>query len=137
VAGAALVAVALWIVGLDDRVVDASGATHRGRLVESAAAGRVVLRTAEGDRVFDPAAIRSVRAGLPSAFRPLIARPQIAILGLAVHLLAILTVHLKAGFFLPMGYEFTLTLLGATLGLALMGSGKASIDRALEQRRVS
>lgn len=52
-------------------------------------------------------------------------------------IVAILTVHLKAGFFLPRGYEFTLTLLGATLGLALMGSGKASIDRALEQRRVS
>lgn len=50
-------------------------------------------------------------------------------------LVAILVVHLKAGFFLPDGYEFPFTLLGAALALALLGSGEASVDRVLERRR--
>jgi uncharacterized protein (TIRG00374 family) len=110
-AGALLVALALRIVGVDDRVVDESGATHRGRLVDvppgTAVAdgvrgatrpveeGDVVLRTARGDRAFTPARIRSVRAGLLSAFRPLAARPWIALLALALHLGAIVAVHLR------------------------------------------
>ncbi|MGH7362338.1 MAG: DoxX family protein [Candidatus Methylomirabilales bacterium] len=52
-----------------------------------------------------------------------------------VMLVAILTVHLKAGFFLPNGYEFALTLLGANVALALLGSGEASVDGMLEKRR--
>lgn len=52
-----------------------------------------------------------------------------------VMLVAILTVHLKAGFFLPNGYEFALTLLGANVALALLGSGEASVDGVLEKRR--
>ena len=52
-----------------------------------------------------------------------------------VMLVAILTVHLKAGFFLPNGYEFALTLLGANVALALLGSGEASVERVLERRR--
>ena len=48
---------------------------------------------------------------------------------------AILTVHLPGGFFLPKGYEFALTLLGATLALACLGSGEASVDRLLEERK--
>ena len=50
-------------------------------------------------------------------------------------LVAILTVHLKAGFFLPNGYEFALTLLGANMALALAGPGKAAIDTVLVARR--
>lgn len=50
-------------------------------------------------------------------------------------LVAILVVHLKAGFFLPDGYEFALTLLGATVALALLGSGEASLERMLERQR--
>ena len=52
-----------------------------------------------------------------------------------VMLVAILAVHLKAGFFLPDGYEFALTLLGANVALALLGSGEASVDGVLERCR--
>jgi uncharacterized protein (TIRG00374 family) len=95
VAGAALAALALWIVGLDDRVVDVSGETYRGRLAEEAPVGLVVLRTAQGERTFRPAEIRSVRAGLLSAFRPLRSRPGVALLGLLAHLAAIVLVHAR------------------------------------------
>ncbi|MGH7376481.1 MAG: DoxX family protein [Candidatus Methylomirabilales bacterium] len=61
---------------------------------------------------------------------------RLAAIPLAINMLvAILTVHLKAGFFLPNGYEFALTLLAATVALVLLGSGEASVDRALEKRR--
>jgi putative oxidoreductase len=46
-------------------------------------------------------------------------------------LVAILLVHLRAGFFLPGGMEFALTLLGANLTLAMTGAGPASVDAAL------
>lgn len=59
-----------------------------------------------------------------------------AAIPLAINMLvAILTVHLRAGFFLPNGYEFALTLLGATVALGLLGSGEASVDRVLEARK--
>jgi putative oxidoreductase len=48
---------------------------------------------------------------------------------------AILLVHVKAGFFLPDGYEFALSLLGASLALALAGAGRYSVDAALGGRR--
>jgi len=55
-----------------------------------------------------------------------------AAIPLAINMLgAMLTVHLKAGFFLPNGYEFVLTLLAANVALALLGSGEASVDKLL------
>ncbi len=49
-------------------------------------------------------------------------------------LVGIVTVHLRAGFFLPDGYEFALTLLAANVALAMLGSGEASLGRLLERR---
>jgi putative oxidoreductase len=50
-------------------------------------------------------------------------------------IVAALTVHLKAGFFLPNGVEYVLTLLAASVALALTGSGAFSVDGLLERRR--
>ncbi len=51
-------------------------------------------------------------------------------------LVATLTIHLRGGFFVPEGVEFTLTLLAANVALALLGSGEASLDRLLGKRKV-
>jgi uncharacterized membrane protein YphA (DoxX/SURF4 family) len=50
-------------------------------------------------------------------------------------LVAILTVHLPNGFFLPKGYEYPLTLLLANLALVFLGPGEASVDALLFSRR--
>jgi putative oxidoreductase len=50
---------------------------------------------------------------------------------LAVEMLvAILTVHLRAGFFVPDGMEFVLTLLAGCLTLVSLGAGPWSVDAA-------
>lgn len=54
---------------------------------------------------------------------------------LAIDMLgAILLVHARNGFFLPTGAEFVVTLLGATVALAIAGGGAASIDARLATR---
>ncbi len=50
-------------------------------------------------------------------------------------LVALLVVHLKNGFFVPMGVEFVLTLLGGLLALVLAGSGALSLDNRFFRRR--
>ena len=50
-------------------------------------------------------------------------------------LVAIITVHLKGGFFLPAGAEFALTLFAANAALILLGSGEGSVDHLLQARR--
>ena len=61
---------------------------------------------------------------------------RLTALGLALTMVgAILLVHLPAGFFNPNGIEFPLSLLGATLALALIGPGELSLDHRLASRR--
>ena len=60
---------------------------------------------------------------------------RLAGLGLAVVMLgAVLLAHLSGGFFLPTGYEFALTLLGAALALSFTGAGDWSLDAVLARR---
>jgi putative oxidoreductase len=47
---------------------------------------------------------------------------------------AILLVHLKHGFFAPMGVEYPLTLLAACIALAVVGPGAGSVDGLLAKR---
>ena len=52
----------------------------------------------------------------------------------ATMVVAIATVHLKAGFFLPDGYEFALLVLAATTTLALQGAGAFALDNLRVRR---
>lgn len=62
---------------------------------------------------------------------------RLASLGLAIDMLgAILLVHLKNGFFMQnSGYEYALTLLGASLALMFTGAGAYSLDAVIAGRR--
>jgi putative oxidoreductase len=61
---------------------------------------------------------------------------RLAALGLAIEMLgAILLVHLKGGFFLPNGFEYAFTLLGASVVLALAGPGAYAVDNVIAARR--
>ena len=51
-----------------------------------------------------------------------------------VMLVAMLLVHLKNGFFLPRGFEFTLTLFAANLALALSGPGALALGSKIGKR---
>lgn len=63
---------------------------------------------------------------------------RLASLGLAFNMLvAMLVVHLSAGFFLPNGYEFVLALLGSTVALTLTGAGAYSVDALIERRTLT
>lgn len=49
---------------------------------------------------------------------------------------AILTFHIRHGFFVPMGVEFVMMNCAAGIALAALGAGPFSIDHAIAQRRV-
>jgi putative oxidoreductase len=55
--------------------------------------------------------------------------------GVCVMLTAMIGVHLKGGFFLPTGAEYTVALAGVCLALLIAGGGYASVDRALQDPR--
>ena len=63
----------------------------------------------------------------------LLTRPVAAALGL-IMLGAIWFAHLPAGFYLPNGYEFVLTLLGSAILLVLAGGGAYSVDALIARR---
>lgn len=50
-------------------------------------------------------------------------------------LVAFALVHASKGFFLPMGFEFVMTLFGALVALLLAGPGALAADNALFRRR--
>ncbi len=64
----------------------------------------------------------------------LFSRP-VALLFICDMLGAIMFVHGKNGFFLPMGYEFVLMLLIASLTIAIAGAGAYSLDAMIAERR--
>lgn len=49
-------------------------------------------------------------------------------------LVALVAVHLKQGFFLPNGFEYTFVLLAASIALAFTGPGALALDTLLERR---
>ena len=60
---------------------------------------------------------------------------RLAALGVgATMVVAILTVHLKQGFFNPGGVEFPLSLLGAAISLVIAGAGAYSLDAVIAKR---
>ena len=63
---------------------------------------------------------------------------RIAAFLLAVNMLgAMLFVHLSAGFFLPAGVEFALTLFLANIAILVMGPGALSLDHSIYRRRAT
>jgi len=54
-------------------------------------------------------------------------RVAAALIGFSM-LVATASVHLANGFFMPTGFEYTLTLLLVSLGLTMTGAGKYSVD---------
>ena len=101
--GVGLIALVLYLVGWNDRVVDAQGGEHLGRVVERTDRS-VVLRQGEKRVAFDMP--REVNHGLASAFSNLGRRPQWAVLGALLHLLGMLATF----------YRWHVLLRGADLG---------------------
>ncbi len=61
---------------------------------------------------------------------------RLGALAIAVDMVgAIVLVHLRHGFFAPMGFEYPLALLAASVALAFTGPGAWAIDLALARRR--
>lgn len=63
----------------------------------------------------------------------LLTRPA-AVLTAFTMLVAIVTVHLDHGLFMPNGYEFGLSLLAASVALVALGGGRYSLDSLIVRR---
>lgn len=60
---------------------------------------------------------------------------RLAALGIAFTMLGAMSfVHIKGGFFLPTGIEYTVALLSASIALILMGPGPFSLDARIARR---
>ena len=60
---------------------------------------------------------------------------RLAALGIgATMVVAILTVHLKNGFFAPTGFEFPLSLLASAIAIVITGAGDFSLDALIGKR---
>jgi len=60
---------------------------------------------------------------------------RLAALGIgATMVVAILTVHVKNGFFAPTGFEFPLSLLASAIALVITGAGDFSLDALIGKR---
>jgi putative oxidoreductase len=66
----------------------------------------------------------------------LFARPAAAVVAIDM-VVAVLTVHLRRGFFNPGGLEYPLTLLAADLALMLLGAGAYSMDGWIHSGRTT
>ncbi len=95
VVGVALVVLVLWFVGWQDRVTDADGHQHVGRVVERTGTAWIV-RTDEGDKTI-PIDGATVREGLGSVLRRLRDRPGILLGALGFHLLGLIASFLRWG----------------------------------------
>jgi putative oxidoreductase len=63
---------------------------------------------------------------------------RLAALGIAFTMLGAMSfVHIKGGFFLPTGIEYTVALLSASIALILMGPGSFSLDALIARRATS
>jgi putative oxidoreductase len=63
---------------------------------------------------------------------------RLAALGIAFTMLGAMSfVHIKGGFFLPTGIEYTVALLSASIALILMGPGSFSLDALVARRATS
>jgi putative oxidoreductase len=61
---------------------------------------------------------------------------RLAGLAIAIDMLgAILTFHIRNGFFVPAGVEFVMMNCAVGIALAILGAGPYSVDHAIEQRR--
>jgi uncharacterized protein (TIRG00374 family) len=97
--GMGLIALVLYLVGWNDRVVDPDGNEHWGRVV-SLAADSVRMETDDGEITVAIAGPGSVKRGLGGAFSNLSDHPMLAGAGLLLNLLALVVVALRWGILL-------------------------------------
>jgi len=129
-AGVALIALVLWLVGWQDTVVGADGVEHGGRVV-AVSEQRAVF---EDGREVAIDGLDAVSRGLRGAMATMAGRPMAALSGVLVHLVALFVIGLRwrillAGADLPLPVRTVLRLhwIGHFLGTVVPG-GIASGD---------